>query len=92
MGITHTAGGLPEAGGAARDGALAMPFGHAHMLPQRQNCRGFCGPKMVSQKFQKNFDIAVDTRRGPRLYTPHNEGGAPLATKEFALVKSKRAA
>ena len=52
----------------------------------------FWGLKILSQKIQKNFERRVDTRKAPRLYTPHNEGGAPLATKEFALVKSKRAA
>lgn len=43
-------------------------------------------------KNSKKFEIDVDSPKGRRLYTPHNEGGAPLATKEFALVNSKRAA
>jgi hypothetical protein len=54
--------------------------------------RRFWRPEKAVVKNSRNFEIAVDTRRGWRLYTPHNEGGAPLATKEFALVKSKRAA
>jgi hypothetical protein len=40
-------------------------------------------------KNAKKFEIVVDTRKGRRLYTPHNEGGAPLATETFALVKSR---
>lgn len=37
--------------------------------------------------FHKNAKKAVDRKRGRRLYTQHNEGGAPLATKSLALVK-----
>ena len=38
-------------------------------------------------KRSKKFKIAVDTLTGRRLYTLHNEGGAPLAAIAFALVK-----
>jgi hypothetical protein len=38
----------------------------------------------------KKLGIAVDSRKEPRLYTHHNEGGAPLAAKSFALVQSHR--
>ncbi|MCB1441360.1 MAG: hypothetical protein KDJ63_16455, partial [Nitratireductor sp.] len=44
-------------------------------------------------KNSKKSEIAVDTQSGRRLYTPHNEGGTPLAALEFALVSEiKRAA
>ena len=64
----------------------------AKPLTLRHAGRRFRRPEKTVAKNSKNFEIGVDTRRGWRLYTPHNEGGAPLATKEFALVKSKRAA
>ena len=86
------AGGWLQCPQCLWDSALARVFEAAYMLTQRQDRRGFRGPKRVSQKIQEIFDSGVDTARGPRLYTPHNEGGAPLATEEFALVKSKRAA
>jgi hypothetical protein len=38
----------------------------------------------------KKLEIGVDSRKERRLYTPHNEGGAPLAVKSFALVQSQR--
>ena len=67
--------------GAAARGAKPLTLRHAgRRLP---------GPEKAVAKNSKNFELVVDTRRGWRLYTPHNEGGAPLATKEFALVKSK---
>jgi hypothetical protein len=53
----------------------------------REACRTVSKPVANNSK---KLGIGVDSRNDPRLYTPHNEGGAPLAVKSFALVQSQR--
>ena len=42
-------------------------------------------PKSVAKNSKNMTEIGVDSLAGWRLYTPHNEGGAPLATKSLLL-------
>ena len=70
--------------GAADRGAKPLTLRHADAASEAQ--------QDSSQKIQKTSNSVLTPGEAGRLYTPHNEGGAPLATKEFALVKSKRAA
>ena len=71
--------------------AAALISGELYIRGPEKGAKQGCFGSVV--KNSKKSEIGVDTRSGRRLYTPHNEGGTPLAALRFAIVSEiKRAA
>jgi hypothetical protein len=66
-----------------------MPLGDRQLRLFSAETGRYGGFPPSGRKIQKTLEIGVDSAKGPRLYTPHNEGGSPLATLKFALVDAK---